>query len=61
MELERGQRYDSGSAITKSVTIEMSTRERRESRKSSVWSLPFIGGIFDGGITNKAHIKSSIR
>ncbi|KAI4761124.1 hypothetical protein E4T52_01887 [Aureobasidium sp. EXF-3400] len=59
--LEGGQRHDSGSAITKSVTIEMSTRERRESRKSSVWSLPFIGGIFDGGVNVKAHIKSSIR
>ena len=64
IELEGGQRQDlndSGSAITKSVTIEMSTKERRGSRKSSIWSLPFHGGIFDGGIVTKAHIKSSIR
>lgn len=64
IELEGGQRQDlndSGSAITKSVTIEMSTKERRGSRKSSIWSLPFHGGIFDGGITTKAHVKSSIR
>lgn len=64
IELEGGQRQEmsnEGSAITKCVTIEMSTNERRGSRKSSIWSLPFYGGIFDGGVINKAHIKSSIR
>ncbi|KAI4845563.1 hypothetical protein E4T44_05545 [Aureobasidium sp. EXF-8845] len=64
IELEGGQRKDlsvSGSAITKSVSIQMETQERRGSRKSSVWSLGgFSGGIFDGGLA-KAHIRSSIR
>lgn len=64
IELEGGQRQDlsvSGSAITKSVSIQMETQERRGSRKSSIWSLGgFSGGIFDGGLA-KAHIRSSIR
>jgi hypothetical protein len=64
IELEGGQRQNmciSGSAITKSVSIQMETQERRGSRKSSIWSLGgFSGGIFDGGLA-KAHIRSSIQ
>jgi hypothetical protein len=50
---------NSGSAITKMVSIQMETQERRGSRKWSVWSLGKNGGIFDGGLA-KAHIRSSI-
>jgi hypothetical protein len=50
---------NSGSAITKMVSIQMETSERRGSRKWSIWSLGKGGGIFDGGLA-KAHIRSSI-
>jgi len=47
-----------GSAITKMVTIQTDTQERRDSgRKLSIWSLG-NGGIFDGGAVMKAWVNA---
>ncbi|THY74742.1 hypothetical protein D6C87_03260 [Aureobasidium pullulans] len=62
VELEGGQRYNmsnsGGSAITKMVTIQTDTQERRDSgRKLSIWSLG-NGGIFDGGAVMRAWVNA---
>ncbi|KAH0363640.1 hypothetical protein KCU65_g7232, partial [Aureobasidium melanogenum] len=57
IELEAGQRQDSvnsGSAITKIVSV---TQENKDARKVSLWSMNG-GGIFAGAGASKAYISS---
>lgn len=50
---------NSGSAITKIVSI---TQDRKDARKVSQWSLGGGGGIFDGGAgASRAYIRSDVQ